>query len=149
MAGLLPFSAAAMTDPPRYPSARRIPHYPRHGTRPHRGQSDLAVQARPVPSAAPLTGTAAMAGGQAVVGISCSTTEQTIFHIHAHLTVFVNGAPAELRDCLRRLFTRCGFINGWNPGAASTTSDEEFRSAAVPSTALARHDYSLLSFDCA
>ena len=52
----------------------------------------------PVPSAAPLTGTTTKASGQAVDGISCSTTEQTIFHIHAHLTVFVNGTPRQIPD---------------------------------------------------
>ncbi|HWE70521.1 MAG TPA: hypothetical protein VG205_09170 [Acidimicrobiales bacterium] len=29
----------------------------------------------------------------AVDGISCSSTEQLVFHIHAHLAVYVNGAP--------------------------------------------------------
>jgi hypothetical protein len=50
----------------------------------------------PVPGAAALAGTAASAGGQAVDGISCQTSEQTLFHIHAHLTVFVNGSPRQV-----------------------------------------------------
>ncbi len=50
----------------------------------------------PVPSAAVLTGTTTIATGQAVDGISCSTSEQTLFHIHAHLTVVVNGTPREI-----------------------------------------------------
>ena len=50
----------------------------------------------PVPSAAPLAGTDASAAGQPVDGISCQTNEQTIFHIHAHLTIFVNGAPRQV-----------------------------------------------------
>jgi hypothetical protein len=50
----------------------------------------------PVPSAAPLAGTATSAAGQTVDGISCQTREQTIFHIHAHLTIFVNGAPRQV-----------------------------------------------------
>jgi hypothetical protein len=50
----------------------------------------------PVPSAAPLTGTTTKATGQIVDGISCSTTEQTLFHIHAHLTLFVNGAARQI-----------------------------------------------------
>ena len=50
----------------------------------------------PVPGAAPLAGTATSATGQAVDGISCQTREQTIFHIHAHLTIFVNGAPRQV-----------------------------------------------------
>jgi hypothetical protein len=50
----------------------------------------------PVPSATALTGTTTKATGQPVDGISCSTTEQTLFHIHAHLTVFVNGAARQI-----------------------------------------------------
>jgi hypothetical protein len=50
----------------------------------------------PVPSAAPLAGTATSATGQPVDGISCQTNEQTIFHIHAHLTIFVNGTPRQV-----------------------------------------------------
>jgi hypothetical protein len=50
----------------------------------------------PVPSTAPLAGTTTKATGQAVHGISCSTSEQTLFHIHAHLTVFVNGTPRQI-----------------------------------------------------
>jgi hypothetical protein len=47
----------------------------------------------PVPSAPPLAGTATKATGQKVDGIGCDTSEQTLFHIHAHLTLFVNGSP--------------------------------------------------------
>jgi hypothetical protein len=50
----------------------------------------------PVPSAPPLTGTATNATGQKVDGIGCDTSEQTLFHIHAHLTVFVNGSPRQV-----------------------------------------------------
>jgi hypothetical protein len=50
----------------------------------------------PIPAAAPLAGTATKATGQKVDGISCQTSEQTIFHIHAHLTVFVNGSPRQV-----------------------------------------------------
>ena len=50
----------------------------------------------PVPSAPPLTGTATKAAGQKVDGIGCDTSEQTVFHIHAHLTLFVNGSPRQV-----------------------------------------------------
>jgi hypothetical protein len=50
----------------------------------------------PVPNAAPLAGLAAAAHGQQVDGIRCQTNEQTIFHIHAHLTVLVNGSPRQV-----------------------------------------------------
>jgi hypothetical protein len=45
----------------------------------------------PVPAAAPLAGIATAATGQAVDQVSCQTGEQTLFHIHAHLAIFVNG----------------------------------------------------------
>ncbi len=54
----------------------------------------------PVPAAAPLAGTATAATGQPVDQISCQASEQTLFHIHAHLAIFVNGnarqAPAAI-----------------------------------------------------
>lgn len=50
----------------------------------------------PIPAAAPLASTAAAATGNDVGGISCQTSEQTIFHIHAHLTIFVNGSPRQV-----------------------------------------------------
>ena len=50
----------------------------------------------PVPAAAPLAGLAGAATGQPVDQIKCQTSEQTIFHIHAHLTVFVNGTARQV-----------------------------------------------------
>ncbi len=50
----------------------------------------------PVPSAAPLAGIATDATGRDVDGISCQAREQSIFHIHAHLTIFVNGSARQL-----------------------------------------------------
>jgi hypothetical protein len=38
-----------------------------------------------------LADTAAQAQGQAVDGISCQTSEQVVYHIHAHLAVYTNG----------------------------------------------------------
>ena len=50
----------------------------------------------PVPSAPALASTATVANGKTVDGISCDTSEQLVFHIHAHLTVFVNGAARQV-----------------------------------------------------
>lgn len=38
--------------------------------------------------------------GRDVDGISCQASEQTIFHIHAHLTIFMDGSPARSRRTL-------------------------------------------------
>jgi hypothetical protein len=56
----------------------------------------LGPESVPVPAAPPLAGTASAATGAAVDGISCETSEQTLFHIHAHLTIFVNGAARQV-----------------------------------------------------
>jgi len=50
----------------------------------------------PVPAGPALASTATGATGQPVDGISCQTSEQTLFHIHAHLTIFVNGAARQV-----------------------------------------------------
>ena len=50
----------------------------------------------PVPAAVPLAGLATAATGQPVDQISCQTGEQTLFHIHAHLAIFVNGKARQV-----------------------------------------------------
>jgi hypothetical protein len=50
----------------------------------------------PIPSVPVLAGTSAAATGQTVDGISCETSEQTVFHIHTHLTIFVNGQQRQV-----------------------------------------------------
>ncbi|HET9893591.1 MAG TPA: hypothetical protein VFQ44_01410 [Streptosporangiaceae bacterium] len=50
----------------------------------------------PIPGAASLASTATKTTGKTVDGIGCQTSEQTIFHIHAHLTVFISGSPRQI-----------------------------------------------------
>jgi hypothetical protein len=50
----------------------------------------------PIPPAAPLAGTTSAATGSQVDGIRCQTSEQLLFHIHAHVTIFVNGSPRQV-----------------------------------------------------
>jgi hypothetical protein len=50
----------------------------------------------PIPEAAPLASVTTAATGGTVDGISCQANEQTIFHIHAHLTIVVNGSPRQI-----------------------------------------------------
>ena len=50
----------------------------------------------PIPNVQPLAGTSAATAGQAIDGVSCQTSEQTIFHIHTHLTIFVNGQQRQV-----------------------------------------------------
>ena len=56
----------------------------------------LGPEGVPVPAAPALAGLATAAAGQPVDGISCQASEQTLFHIHAHLTVFVNGSARQV-----------------------------------------------------
>lgn len=50
----------------------------------------------PIPGAPPLAGLSAAATGSPVDGIRCQTSEQLVFHIHAHLTIFINGTPRQV-----------------------------------------------------
>src|SRR5262249_56754957 len=50
----------------------------------------------PVPSGTALAGPGTTASGQTIDGISCSAGEQTLFHIHAHLTIFVDGVAKQV-----------------------------------------------------
>ena len=56
----------------------------------------LGPEGVPVPAGPALASTATAATGQPVDGISCETSEQTLFHIHAHLTIFVNGSARQV-----------------------------------------------------
>jgi hypothetical protein len=56
----------------------------------------LGPEAVPVPVAPSLAVAGSLQPGQAVDGISCKPLEQLAFHIHAHLTVFVAGAPRQI-----------------------------------------------------
>jgi hypothetical protein len=56
----------------------------------------LGPESVPVPGATALATTTTKATGQTVDGIQCQTSEQTIFHIHAHLTIFVNGSSRQI-----------------------------------------------------
>jgi hypothetical protein len=56
----------------------------------------LGPEGVPIPGAPPLAGTSTAATGQRVDGIKCQTSEQVLFHIHSHLTIFVNGSPRQV-----------------------------------------------------
>ena len=49
-----------------------------------------------IPAAPTLAGQSSAATGGQVDGIRCQTAEQTIFHIHSHLTIFINGTQRQL-----------------------------------------------------
>jgi len=59
-------------------------------------QGSLGPEGVPIPAVSALAGTSTIASGSTVDGISCEASEQVLFHIHAHLTVFVNGAQHQI-----------------------------------------------------
>jgi hypothetical protein len=64
--------------------------------RPPGAPGAIGPEGVPMPAAAALADTSSKAGGEAVDGIECSSEEQVLFHIHAHLTVFVDGAARQI-----------------------------------------------------
>ncbi len=64
----------------------------------------------PVPNAPALATTASSATGATVDGIKCQASEQSLFHIHAHLTIVVNGA-------LRQIPADVGIVTGGATGS--------------------------------
>jgi hypothetical protein len=56
----------------------------------------LGPEGVPIPPAARLASPAAGGHGGAVDGISCLAGEQLLFHIHAHVTVFIDGVARQI-----------------------------------------------------
>jgi hypothetical protein len=56
----------------------------------------LGPEAVPIPPASPLAPAGSPSPGASVDGISCQGGEQTLFHVHTHLTIFVNGTPRQV-----------------------------------------------------
>jgi hypothetical protein len=56
----------------------------------------LGPELVPVPDAPQLASGASTSASSTIDGIRCQGAEQVLFHIHVHLTVFVNGAPRRI-----------------------------------------------------
>jgi hypothetical protein len=56
----------------------------------------LGPERVPVPPAPALAASSAATTGQVIDGISCNTSEQTLFHVHTHLTIFANGKQQQV-----------------------------------------------------
>ena len=56
----------------------------------------LGPEAVPIPRAPALARPRVVTTGQQIDGITCQAGEQVLFHSHAHLTIFVNGAPRQI-----------------------------------------------------
>jgi hypothetical protein len=55
-------------------------------------------QGGPTVNSTLLAGTDGQAQGQPVDGISCQTSEQVVYHIHAHLAVYANGTARTIPE---------------------------------------------------
>jgi len=64
--------------------------------RPLAAAGPLGPEGVPIPAAAALARVRLLADGQQIDGITCQAGEQVLFHIHAHLTIFVHGAPRQV-----------------------------------------------------
>ena len=56
----------------------------------------LGLEGVPIPRARTLALPRLVANGQQIDGITCQTSEQVLFHVHAHLTISVHGAPRQV-----------------------------------------------------
>jgi hypothetical protein len=50
----------------------------------------------PIPNAPALAPARVLTNGEQIDGITCQASEQILFHIHAHLTIFVRGAARQV-----------------------------------------------------
>jgi hypothetical protein len=93
VAGIVIASASSVGSgqPPPMPAVRLAPLRSLGKLAPAPPPGALGPEGVPLPEASDLAGTGAAAGGQSVDGISCLGSEQLLFHIHAHLTLFVDG----------------------------------------------------------
>jgi hypothetical protein len=64
--------------------------------RPSPAAGPLGPEEVPIPGTATLARAQLLADGQRIDGISCQVGESVLFHIHAHLTIFVDGVPRQV-----------------------------------------------------
>ncbi|MGH9126237.1 MAG: hypothetical protein ACRDZ8_16155 [Acidimicrobiales bacterium] len=66
------------------------------GTTSSTNQGETGPESIPIPNGPVLAAPAAATYGQPIDGIQCQTTEQLAYHIHVHLTIFVDGKPQQV-----------------------------------------------------
>ena len=90
-------SAANHTSPPSTLPADTLASLGTLGTLKSPGApGTVGPEGVPIPDAPPLAGGDHRSVGAPVDGIECQGGEEVLFHIHAHLTVFVNGAARQV-----------------------------------------------------
>jgi hypothetical protein len=89
-AGLAAFAATAALALTRDGGAGTAPVSPIADVGP------LGPEGVPIPRAPALARARLVTSGEHVDGITCQTSEQVLFHIHAHLTIFVQGVARRI-----------------------------------------------------
>lgn len=56
----------------------------------------LGPEGVPIPQARALAPPRPLRNGQQIDGITCQASEQVLFHIHAHLTIFIDDVPRQV-----------------------------------------------------
>jgi hypothetical protein len=64
--------------------------------RPAAPAGPLGPEAVPIPEGPPLGRVRTLTTGERIDGIACQAREQVLFHIHAHLTIFVRGLARQV-----------------------------------------------------
>jgi hypothetical protein len=75
---------------------RTVSILPLGGLRPAPSPGPLGPENVPIPKASALASNASAATGRTVDAIQCNTSEQLVFHIHTHLTIFVDGSARQI-----------------------------------------------------
>ena len=83
---------------PAIPASRLAPLASLGKLDPAAASASLGPEDVPVPNAPQLAGSVSGSTGATVDGIQCQGAEQVLFHIHAHLTLFVDGTARRIPD---------------------------------------------------
>jgi hypothetical protein len=89
--GVAAIGAAHTGQSPALPASELAPLSSIGKLKPPSASASVGPENVPIPDAPQLAGTMSRSTGGAVDGIQCQGAEQVLFHIHAHLTVFVDG----------------------------------------------------------
>ncbi len=83
--------AALLLCGPALPARHVMPIGVPQGMKPAPAPGPMGPEQVPIPVAPVLAPTGSPGLGKSVDGIKCQRNEQVLFHVHAHLTIFVNG----------------------------------------------------------
>ncbi|MGN6170910.1 MAG: hypothetical protein ACTHQQ_22480, partial [Solirubrobacteraceae bacterium] len=90
-------SGASGTGGSSAPKVATVPVKTLADVHPAPSPGPLGPERIPIPSNAPvLASNASAATGATVDGIQCNAGEKLVYHVHSHVTVFVNGSPRQI-----------------------------------------------------